>query len=388
MKRNVIIIGAGASGLFCAIEAGRRGRSVLVVDHAPQIGNKIKISGGGGCNFTNLHVTAEHYLSDNPHFCRSALSRFTPMNFMTLLDRHGISFHEKEAGQLFCDTGSGTILRMLRKECDKAGVVFLLNCRIAAIWEAGAFVVATDKGTYEADSLVIATGGLSWPKLGATDFGLRIAKQFGMPIVPPKPGLVPFTLSQRDLDLFRDLSGISLNVELICRKISFKGNMLFTHRGLSGPAILQISSYWTKGDTLSINLLPDRDAYCLLKEHRSSRKEIQTLLFKYLPSRFVRTWCAHYLQTKPICRFTEGELKEAAQKIRRWEVRPTGTEGYKSAEVTVGGIDTKGVSSKTMESKSVAGLYFIGEVLDVTGQLGGYNLHWAWASGHAAGQYA
>ncbi len=387
MKRDVIIIGAGASGLFCAIGAGRRGRSVLVLDHARQIGNKIRISGGGRCNFTNLLVSAEHYLSHNPHFCRSALSRFTPAHFMNLLDRHGISFHEKEGGQLFCDATASAIVGMIRTECNHARAEFLLNCTIAAIRKSDSFFVATDKGTFEAESLVIATGGLSWPQLGATDFGITVARQFNMQVIPPKPGLVPFILSRHDLDIFGHLRGISLHGEVTCGKVCFKGNILFTHRGLSGPAMLQISSYWNTGDLISINLLPERDAYRLLQDQRSSRKKMQNLLSAFLPPRFAQTWCTHHLPTKPLCQFSEKERKDAARRIHAWEVKPSGTEGYKAAEVTVGGIDTNEVSSKTMESRNVPGLYFIGEVLDVTGHLGGYNLHWAWASGKAAGEY-
>jgi predicted Rossmann fold flavoprotein len=387
VEKDVIIIGAGASGLVCASEAGKRGRSVIVADHAPRIGSKIRISGGGRCNFTNLHVSADHYLSQNPHFCKSALSRFRPEDFISLLKRHTISFHEKEAGQLFCDSTSTEVIRMLRTECEEAGAELLLGCSVKGIEKDRMFIVSTDKGTLEAGALVVATGGVSWPNIGATDLGLRIARQFGHTILPHKPGLVPLTLSRKEQEMFGDLSGVSLDAEVTCNTISFRGKVLFTHRGLSGPAILQISSHWNKGDILLINLLPDRDAYDLFLTNRSSRKEMQNLLSRYLPSRFIQTWCRHYLQTKPICQFTEKELKEASEKIHAWGVRPSGTEGYKAAEVMVGGIDTQEVSSKTMESKKVPGLYFIGEVLDVTGQLGGYNLHWAWASGHAAGQY-
>jgi predicted Rossmann fold flavoprotein len=387
MQKNVIIIGAGASGLICAKEAGKRGRSVLVLDHSQKIGSKIRISGGGRCNFTNLHASSEHYISQNPHFCKSALSRYTPEEFISLLRRYRISFHEKEAGQLFCDATSSEIIIMLRAECEKAGAEFLLGCSVKNIKNNGLFIVATDKGTFQSRSLVIATGGLSYPKLGASDFGLRIAKQFGISVISPKPGLVPLTFSAKELELFRELSGVSINAEVTSNKASFRGSLLFTHRGLSGPAILQISSYWNKGDLLSIDLLPGVNAHDLLLANRQSRKEIQNLLSQYLPSRFIQAWCKYYLQTKPVCQFTEKELREAAEKLHAWQIKPSGTEGYGAAEVTVGGIDTNEVSSKTMEAKKVPGLYFIGEVFDVTGQLGGYNLHWAWASGHAAGQY-
>ncbi|MBI5076439.1 MAG: NAD(P)/FAD-dependent oxidoreductase [Nitrospirae bacterium] len=387
MQKDVIIIGAGASGLICAIEAGKRGRSVLVLDHSQKIGSKIRISGGGRCNFTNLHVSAEHYISQNPHFCRSALSRYTPEDFISLLRKYRITFHEKEAGQLFCDATSAEIIVMLRAECEKAGADIHLGCSVKSIKHDGLFSVATDRGTFQAESLVIATGGLSYPKLGATDFGIKIAEQFKINVISPRPGLVPLTLSGKELEIFRDLSGVSINAEVTVNRTSFRGSLLFTHRGLSGPAILQISSYWNKGDLLSIDLLPGVNAYELLLANRQSRKEIKTLLSQYLPSRFTQAWCSNYLQTKPVCQFIERELREAADKLHAWQVKPSGTEGYGAAEVTVGGIDTDEVSSKTMETKKVPGLYVIGEVLDVTGQLGGFNLHWAWASGHAAGQY-
>jgi len=387
MQKDVIIIGAGASGLICAIEAGRRGKSVLVIDHSQKIGSKIRISGGGRCNFTNLHVSADHYISENPHFCKSALSRYTPNDFIALLRKHRISFHEKEAGQLFCDATSAEIIVMLRTECEKAGAEFLLGCSVKKIAKDDLFSVATDRGIFQSGSFVIATGGLSYPKLGASDLGYRTAKQFNINIISARPGLVPLTLSGKELEVFRELSGVSINAEVSANKTAFQGSLLFTHRGLSGPAILQISSYWNKGDLLSIDLLPGHSAYDLLLADRQSRKEIKTVLSQYLPSRFIQAWCGHYLPIKPICQFSEKELKAAAEKLNAWQVRPSGTEGYAVAEVTIGGIDTNEVSSKTMEAKKVPGLYFIGEALDVTGQLGGFNLHWAWASGHAAGQY-
>jgi len=387
MQDDVIIIGAGASGLICAAEAGKRGKSVLVLDHSQKIGSKIRISGGGRCNFTNLHVSSEHYISQNPHFCKSALSRYTPEDFISLLRKYRISFHEKEAGQLFCDATSSEIIVMLRAECEKVATEFLLGCSVKKIGGNGLFSVTTDKGIFQAQSLVIATGGLSYPKLGASDLGLRLAEQFKINVISPKPGLVPLTLSQKELEVFRELSGVSINAEITSNRASFQGSILFTHRGLSGPAILQISSYWNKGELLSINLLPGVNAYDLLLASRQSRKEIRNLLSQYLPSRFSQAWCKNYLPTKPVCQFTEKELQGAAEKLHAWQIKPSGTEGYGAAEVTVGGIDTNEVSSKTMEAKKVPGLYFIGEALDVTGQLGGYNLHWAWASGHAAGQH-
>jgi predicted Rossmann fold flavoprotein len=387
MKIDVVIIGAGASGLICAIAAGRRRRSVLVIDHAPKTGSKIRVSGGGKCNFTNLCVSSDHYISQNPHFCKSALSRFTPDDVVALFRKHRLSFHEKDGGRLFCDASSSSVITLLEKECRSAGVEILLNCPIRRVSRNGEFVITTKNGLHWADSLVIATGGLSWPALGATNIGMRLAVQFGIAVVPPRPGLVPFVFTGKEYDFFRDLSGVSFPAEVSCSSGSFRGNVLFTHRGLSGPAMLQISSYWRTGEMLSLNLLPDMDAGELLHEHRKSRKELRNLLTKYLPSRFIRAWCGRYLPVKPLCQFTEKELQEAARKLSAWEVLPAGTEGYKVAEVTVGGVDTHEISSRTMEAKEVPGLYFTGEVLDVTGQLGGYNLHWAWASGHAAGQY-
>lgn len=387
MEKDVIIIGAGAAGLICAQEAGKRGRSVLVLDHSQKIGSKIRVSGGGRCNFTNLHVSPEHYLSQNPHFCKSALSRFRPEDFTSLLTRHRISFHEKEAGQLFCNESSSEIIRMLRAECEKVGAGFLLGCTIKTVKQDGLFIVATDRGTFQSRSLVIATGGLSYPKIGASDFGLRIAEQFMITVIPPRPGLVPLTFSDKDRGLWKDLSGVSINVRVSVGSISFQGSLLFTHRGLSGPAILQISSYWNPGEAVSINFLPNINAHELLLQNRRSRKELHNLLSRYLPSRFIHTWCRYFELDKQVCQFTDKKLSDTAEKLHVWEIHPAGTEGYSSAEVTVGGIDTNEVSSKTMGAKNVSGLYFIGEVLDVTGQLGGYNLHWAWASGHAAGQY-
>jgi predicted Rossmann fold flavoprotein len=387
MRKDVLIVGAGASGLICAIEAGKRGRSVLVVDHAPKTGSKIRVSGGGKCNVTNLYISADNYISRNPHFCKSALSRFTPNDVISLLKKHKIFLHERESGQLFCDTSASSVVQLLEAECRNAGVEIRLNCPVGEIRKNGDFVVATKKGLYHAHSLVIATGGLSWPKIGASNFGFRIAEQFGINRISPRPGLVPLVVSSQDREFFRDLSGISFNAAVSCGSTSFSGSVLFTHRGMSGPAILQISSYWNKGDILRLDLLPGTDALGLLQSNGQSRKEMHTLLSRSLPSRFIQAWCRKYLQTKPLCQFSEKELLQAAQKLGAWQIEPAGTEGYDSAEVTVGGVDTHEVSSKTMESKKIPGLFFIGEVLDITGHLGGYNLHWAWASGHAAGQY-
>ena len=387
MRTDVVIIGAGASGLICAIEAGRRNRSTVILDHAPNIGSKIRISGGGRCNFTNRHVSADNYISRNGHFCKSALSRYTPDDIMALLAKHRISFHEKESGQLFCAASPSAVTGMLRKECEDAGVEIRLTCPVSSIRKDGDFFITTKDKQYRSRALVIATGGLSYPKSGASDFGFRIAEQFGIGVIPRRPGLVPLVFSGRAREFCRSLSGISCNAEVSCASGAFRGSILFTHRGMSGPAILQVSSYWNAGDMLSIDLLPDRDAYELLLHHRKSRKEIQNVLSLFLPSRFIQAWCREYLQIKPLCQFTDRELQEAGQKLRSWRMRPSGTEGYAIAEVTVGGIDTHELSSRTMEAKKVPGLFFTGEVLDVTGHLGGYNLHWAWASGHAAGQH-
>jgi predicted Rossmann fold flavoprotein len=387
MQKDVIVVGAGASGLFCAAEAGKRGKSVLVLDHAQEIGSKIRVSGGGRCNFTNLHISSENYISQNPHFCKSALSRYAPEDFISLLRKYGISFHEREAGQLFCDASSSEIIVLLRAECEKSGIAFLLGCSVKYITHNDLFSVTTDRGTFQSRSLVIATGGLSYPKLGASDFGIRIAEQFRINVIEPRPGLVPLTFGAKELNIFRDLSGVSIFAEVASARASFRGSLLFTHRGLSGPAILQISSYLKKGETLSVNLLPGVNIDELLLSNMQSKKEIRNLLSRFLPSRFSQVWCATYLQNRPICQFTEKELRDAAEKLRAWRVKPSGSEGYGVAEVTVGGIDTNEISSKTMETKKVPGLYVIGELLDVTGQLGGYNLHWAWASGHAAGRY-
>jgi predicted Rossmann fold flavoprotein len=386
MIKDAVIIGAGASGLMCAIEAGRRGRSVVVIDHAPRVGSKIRVSGGGRCNFTNLNISADHYLSQNRHFCKSALSRYSSEDFIRLLKKHRLSFHEKQGGQLFCEVSASAIIRMLETECRQAGVEFQLNRRIKRVTNEKIFTVETEGGPTAAASLVIATGGLSYPGLGASDFGLRTAERFGIKVIPPRPGLVPLTFEGRDLRLFKALSGVSINAEVSCGTASFRGAVLFTHRGMSGPAILQISSHWLPGSILTINLLPELDAHALLLSSRQSRQEVRNFLSQYLPARFSQKWCEQYAKTGPLCRLTEKELKEMAESLSAWQVRPAGTEGYGSAEVTVGGIDTNEVSSRSMEAKKVSGLFFIGEALDVTGHLGGYNLHWAWASGHAAGQ--
>ena len=387
IKRDVIIIGAGAAGLMCAIEAGKRGRKVSVIDHANKPAQKIRISGGGKCNFTNINTSPEHYISQNPHFCKSALSRFTPGDFILLLKKHGIGHREKEEGQLFCDDGSSAIINMMKKECNEADAEIYLNRRITEINKHKLFRVMTNNGIFLSESLVIATGGLSYPKLGATGFGHRIAEKFGIKITLLKPALVPMLFNRKDLRSFSELSGVSVKARVSCNNKEFYGNILFTHRGLSGPAILQISSYWNNGDAVHIDLLPEVDILKALIEKRQSRMEMKNLLSLYFPGRFIQKWCEMYIRSKPVCLYSDKELEEIIRCLKNWEIKPAGTEGYSRAEVTLGGVDTDELSSKTMEAKKVPGLYFIGEVVDVTGQLGGYNLQWAWSSGYAAGQY-
>ncbi|MEK6673596.1 MAG: NAD(P)/FAD-dependent oxidoreductase [Nitrospirota bacterium] len=388
MKKNVIIIGAGASGLICAIEAGKRGRSVIILDHSKRIGSKIRVSGGGRCNFTNMDMGHEHFISRNPDFCKSALARFTPHDFISMLTQYGIGYYEKEEGQLFCRKSSGEVVDMLYKEAKRTSAEIVLSCTIRTMGKKDRFIVSTDKGVYESESLVIATGGMSYPELGATDIGYRAAGQFGLKVTALKPALVPFKVSSKDIRVFGELSGISLRVEVSCNNISFKGDMLFTHHGMSGPAMLQISSYWDQGDEININLLPDFNVYDFFAEERQSRMEMRNLLSQFFPKRFADKWCELNFQSKPLYQYNDKELKAIEHRLNNWVIRPAGTEGYKKSEATLGGVDTDELSSKTMEAKKVPGLYFVGEVIDVTGHLGGYNLHWAWASGFSAGQYA
>jgi len=384
---DVIVIGAGAAGMMCAATAGQRGRRVLLIDHAAKLGEKIRISGGGRCNFTNVHCSPERFLSRNPHFCRSALARYTPRDFIALVEKHGIAYHEKKLGQLFCDDSSERIIDMLRAECDAGSVTWRMPCAVEAVArDDEGFLVSTSRGQYRGASLVIATGGLSIPKIGATPFGYRLAEQFGLRIVPPRAGLVPLAFDVNEMKLYGDLAGVSLDVAVSCNGGRFRENLLFTHRGLSGPAILQISSYWQPGDALHIDLLPDASAEALLFEQRRSRALPATLLSEYWPRRFAQQWCAAVGATQPVDQCNDACLREFAARLHDWTVKPTGSVGYAKAEVTLGGIDTDELSSKTMEAKAVPGLYFIGEVVDVTGHLGGFNFQWAWASGHAAGQ--
>jgi predicted Rossmann fold flavoprotein len=391
-KADVIVIGGGAAGLLCAIEAGKRGRKVVVLEHADRIGKKIAISGGGRCNFTNLNTTPDNFISDNPHFCKSALARYTPADFVSLVEKHGIPYHEKKLGQLFCDGSSSRIIEMLLTECSDAGVEIQCGSTVRCVikkqkhQDQDLFEVQTDKSTFVSQSLVVATGGLSIPPLGATDFGYRLARQFGLRILEPRPALVPFTLSREVLRELAPLSGVSIDAAVSCRGKEFRENILITHRGLSGPAILQISSYWLIGLSVTINLLPDYDALKLLRKHENREISLANFLSQFLPRRFAIAWCALRFPAQPLKRYTPGQLADIAEKLNHWEITPAGTEGYKKAEVTAGGVDTGELSSQTMEVKNVPGLYFIGEVVDVTGQLGGYNFQWAWASGFAAGQ--
>jgi predicted Rossmann fold flavoprotein len=388
-KKDVIIIGAGASGLMCAIGSGKRGRSVLVLDHASKFGRKIHISGGGSCNFTNFNMTHKNFISHNPHFCKSALSRFKPGDIITMLEKHGVKYEDREGGQLFCAGSSEDIIRMLEKECNDAGVKMILDCNILDMKKNNQFIISTDHGIFECESLVIATGGLAYPQIGASGLGYMIAKQFGLGVTETRPALVPFIFSREDMKIFGELSGISIDASIKCCNMTFRGSVLFTHRGLSGPAILQISSYWKDGETIVIDLLPDTDIFRFFveKQQNKSKTEMHNIICEYLPTRLAKNWCDLNIHSKPVNQYNEKELRKIAHHIHNWEIRPRSTEDYRTAEVTLGGIDTNELSSKTMESGKVKGLYFTGEVIDVTGQLGGYNLHWAWASGFVAGQY-
>ena len=389
MKWDVIVIGGGAAGLFCAIEAGKRGRKVLVLEHSERVGKKIAISGGGRCNFTNIHTSPENFLSSNPHFCKSALARYTPADFISLVEKHGIQYHEKKLGQLFCDGSSQQIIALLLGECAGAYVDIRCGCQVFSVQKDQSFTIETNQGRFVSSSVVIATGGLSIAPLGATDFGYRIARQFGLCVEEPRPGLVPLTLTPKVQTRLTKLSGVSIDALVSCQNQDspeFRENILITHRGLSGPAILQISSYWRGGESIKINLLPDDDVFDLLKTSQSSGIELANLLSRRLPKRFAQAWCELYAESKPLKQFNSTELHEIAQQIQNMEITPAGTEGFKKAEVTAGGVATTELSSQTMEAKRVPGLYFIGEVVDVTGQLGGYNFQWAWASGFAAGR--
>jgi predicted Rossmann fold flavoprotein len=386
---DVLIIGGGAAGLMCAITAGQLGKRVVVIEHANRVGKKILMSGGGRCNFTNTGATPANYLSANPHFCKSALARYTPAHFVELVERHGIAYHEKELGQLFCDESSKLIVKMLLDECAAARVHVETSCSIERVvhGDSGLFHLHTTHGVFTAPSLVVASGGLSIPSMGASGFGYELARQFGHNVLPTRAGLVPLTLSGKHQERLQDLSGVAFPVEAHCNKKAFYNYLLITHRGISGPAILQISSYWQPGDDLRLDLLPGKDALATLKQLQSDRPaaELRTVLGDLLPKRFAQRLCEFWLPNRPMKQFNEPQLREVAAALERWPLIASGTEGYRTAEVTLGGVDTDEVSSSTMQSRRVPGLYFIGEVIDVTGWLGGYNFQWAWASGHAAG---
>jgi len=387
-KLDVVIIGAGAAGLMCAMRAGQRGKRVLLLDHAEKVGAKILISGGGRCNFTNVNTAPDRFFSDNPHFCKSALKRYTPADFIALVTKHGIAYHTKTLGQLFCDSSARDIVAMLLTECEAAGVEIKLNCKISDIVKVDDFRVETDQGNFVASNVVLATGGLSIPKMGATDFTYRMAKRFGVKLTDIRPALVPLTLDQDKLLVTEPLSGVALEVVAQLGKYKFRENMLFTHRGISGPAILQISSCWKEGDTLTLNLLPDISAADYLVEHKKLRPkaEIKTILGQVLPQRLARVLVEGDHAEKPIGTLPDKELHKLAARINGWHVTPAGSEGYAKAEVTLGGIATTTLSSKTMMANDVPGLYVIGEAVDVTGWLGGYNFQWAWASGWCAAE--
>lgn len=402
MHFDVIVIGAGAAGMMCASECGLRGRKVLLIDHAERIGERIRISGGGHCNFTNRDVGAGNYLSRNPHFCRSAIARFTSLDFVGRLERKGIPYHERKHGQLFCDGSAQAITNMLRDDCNAVGVMWAQPCKVQAVkrlneGNADRFEVLTDQHVFKTTSLVIATGGLAVPKMGATPFGYRLAEQFGIPVVPPMAALVPLALQPELLTSFKPLSGISVEAGVVAPPESpeFRESILLTHRGLSGPAILQASSYWQYQQAISgthgpvrIDLLPGKEAVSWLVRNQRTHTLLSAVLTEQLPRRFAQVWSSLYGEDRPMDTFSIRELQSVGDRLNAWTLFPSGTLGYAKAEVTLGGIDTHALSSKTMEAREIPGLFFIGEVVDVTGWLGGYNFQWAWSSGWVAGQFA
>lgn len=377
---EVVVLGGGAAGLFCAFTAGRRGRRVLLLEHNDTVGKKIRISGGGRCNFTNLHAGPDNYLSSNPDFCRSALARFTPSDFLALVESHGLRWHEKKLGQLFCDTSAQAIISLLLEECARARVEVRCGVRILDISKPDRFRLQTSNGTLTADAVVVATGGLSFAKLGASGAGYSIAESFGLPLTEIRPGLVPLSFQPEDRAVFGPLSGLSVDVSVRHRSGAFEEALLLTHRGISGPAVLQISSFWREGETLAFDLLPRGENLPI-----PGRETAAAQLARVWPRRFAETWCARHTPDKPVAQWTAAERAQVRQHLHHWPLSFSGTEGYPKAEVTLGGVDTRALSSKTMEARNVPGLYFIGEVVDVTGWLGGYNFQWAWASAHAAG---
>ena len=405
---DVVVIGAGAAGMMCAAQAGQRGRSVLLIDHAEKLGERIRISGGGRCNFSNRHVTADNFLSRNRHFCRSALAQFSQNDFIAMVTRHGVKYEERDHGQLFCIDSAQDIIELLKKECADGGVEWAMPCAVHSVaptgHDAGGFDLTTDQGPLRCRSLVVATGGLAVPKLGASPFGYKLAEQFALKIVPPKPALVPLSLEPEVLTRFQELSGVSIDVETGCDgatglpATSFRESLLLTHRGLSGPAVLQISSYWQSQDygrersdrkaPISIDLLPGVDATQWLNDLHGSRARLANVLAERLPRRFAQAWADLEAGNAAINNLSQRDLQRISHALNHWELMPSGTLGYAKAEVTLGGVDTNELSSKTMEARSVPGLYFIGEVVDVTGWLGGFNFQWAWSSGWVAGQHA
>jgi len=386
---DAVIIGAGAAGMMCGRTAGQRGRKVLLLERSPNVGQKILISGGGRCNFTHLGVEPKNYLSDNPHFSKSALSRFTPLDFIKLIEKHGIAYHEKAPGQLFCDDRARRIVDLLLTECKAGGCIIKTGCAVKRIEKKDAFSVQTDSATYTAPSLVVATGGLSYPETGATGFGYEIAEQFGLAVIACKPALVPLSYQSADVKRYGSLSGISTIAAVATGSTTFTDAILFTHKGLSGPAILQLSSYWTQGQPVTIDLLPHLRLNEAILKWKSERPKaaLKTLLREHLPERLAHRFLDLHGQNRPVHQLTDQDGAALARIFHHWQIKPGGTEGYGKAEVTRGGVDTRELSSKTFESRNVPGLYFIGEVLDVTGWLGGFNFQWAWASGHCAGLF-
>ncbi|MGB3897322.1 MAG: NAD(P)/FAD-dependent oxidoreductase [Mesorhizobium sp.] len=386
---DVVIVGAGAAGMMCAIEAAKRGRSVLVVDHARAAGEKIRISGGGRCNFTNIHASPKNFLSRNPHFCISALKRYTQHDFLALVKSHGIAFHEKTLGQLFCDGSATQIIALLLGEMKRHGAVLRLNTRVEKIDRAGdRFVVVFAGGPVGCASLVVASGGKSIPKMGASGFGYDIAAQFGVGVVETRPALVPLTFEPNTLERLKPLAGVAVDAQVSCNKARFDEAMLFTHRGISGPSILQISSYWREGDEIGIAMAPGVDVFGELREARAvnGKQAVQTVLAAFLPKKLAQTIAEQSGALKNLADTPDRELRRIEAAVNDWRIKPSGSEGYRTAEVTVGGVDTRDLDSRTMAARSVPGLYFIGEVVDVTGWLGGYNFQWAWSSGWCAGQ--
>jgi predicted Rossmann fold flavoprotein len=381
---DVVVVGGGAAGLMCAIEAGKRGRRVVVLEHADRCGKKILISGGGRCNFTNLHCGPENFISANPHFAKSALARYTPADFVALVEKYGIRYHEKTLGQLFCDGSAREILTMLEAECKGANVEIVVSAKVLEVSKGAEFIIRTERAEFHSTMLVVATGGLSIPKMGATGFGYELARQFGLKIQEPRPALVPLLLTAEDRRHYCELAGLSAEVIASCGAAQFKEKMLITHRGLSGPAILQISSYWEPPSSVVIDLAPGKDVTAAFRDPQTPRNlaALDLAFREFLPNRLADRW----LEVNAPSSFTNPSLAELEHRAHRWEIRPAGTEGYEKAEVTAGGVDTDELSAKTMESRKVPGLFFIGEVVDVTGQLGGFNFQWAWASGVSAGR--